>query len=46
MLYGNRSRSVLHLIGDPQGVDNRPTENDDLGYGLDGLGLWPLPDAR
>ena len=46
MLYGNRSRNVLHLIGDPHGIDNRPSVNDNLVYFLDGLGLRPLPDAR
>ena len=46
MLYGNRSRSIFHLIGDLHGIDNRPNVNDDLGYFLDGLGLRPLPNAR
>ena len=46
MLYGNRSRNVLHLIGDPHGIDNRPSVNDNLGYFLDCLGLRPLSDAR
>jgi hypothetical protein len=46
MLYGNRGRSVLHFIGDPHGINDRPSENDDIGYALDGLGLRPLPDAR
>ena len=45
MLYGNRSRSGVQLIGDPHGINNRPSKNDDLGYGLYGLGLGPLPDV-
>ena len=34
------------MIGDPHGIDNPPSVNDNLGYFLDCLGLRPLSDAR
>ena len=45
MGYGNRILSVLHLIGNSHGIDNRSSENSDVGYSLDCLGPWPLPDV-
>jgi hypothetical protein len=43
MLYENFI-AVLQQISDPDGVDNCPSMNNDLGYSLDGLRFRPLPD--
>jgi len=34
--------TVLHFISEPDGIDNRPRINDDLGNSADGLIFGPL----
>jgi hypothetical protein len=46
MKYGGRSRSTLHLVGDPHGIDDTPSVNNDLGYFLAGWVIGRLPDRR
>ena len=36
--------TVLHFIGDPDGIDNHSRINDDPGNSADGLIFGPLPD--
>lgn len=45
LLLANRT-AAGHLIGNRHGIDNRPAVNSDVGYSLEYLGPWPLPEVR
>ena len=46
MMNGNRSRGILHFVGNPHGIDDSPAVNSDLDYFLAGWVIGRFPDRR
>ena len=43
-MFDGFGRAALHLISDPDRIDNLLSPDDDLGYSTDGLLFGPIPD--
>jgi hypothetical protein len=43
-MFDGLGRAALHLIGNPDGIDNLLSPDDDLGDSADGLLFGPIPD--
>ena len=43
-MFDGFGRTTLHLIGDPDGIDDLLSPDDELGDSADGLLFGPIPD--
>jgi hypothetical protein len=44
-MFDGFGRAALHLISDPDGIDNLLGPDDDLGDSANGLLFGPIPDT-